>query len=121
MTWDVSYAFALSQVRIQTANPFTIDVAATLDATAYPLPDITENFHEVRTTLAYRVRDNVQVGVRYLFEPRALSDFTTDIFFSPYIAGLEAPEDNLIRSLFLNAREGSYHGHAAAVFFRYTF
>lgn len=121
LTWEVAYAFALSRVQIDTTNPFPLDTAALLNATAFPLPNITENFHEVRTTVGYRVRDNVQVGVRYLLEPRALSDFTTDILLTPYIAGLEAPEDDLIRFLFLNARESSFHGHAAAIFLRYTF
>ena len=121
LNWNVSYASALSQIAIDTVNPFIIDVQATLNATAFPLPDIKENFHEVRTTVRYRLRDNVEVGARYLFEPRSLSDFTTDIFETPYIAGLEAPEDNLNRYLFTNSRQSSYHGHAAAVFLRYTF
>ncbi|MEE8201830.1 MAG: MtrB/PioB family outer membrane beta-barrel protein [Candidatus Acidoferrales bacterium] len=121
LNWNVSYAFALSRVRIETFNPFTVDVASTLNATAFPFPDITENFHEVRTTLSYQVRENVDLGVRYLLEPRALDDFTTDIFLTPHIAGLAAPENNLNRWLFLNARQSSYHGHAAAIFLRYSF
>lgn len=94
---------------------------STLNATAFPLPNITENFHEVRTTLSYRVRENVDLGMRYLFEPRALDDFTTDVFPNGYLAGLAAPENNLNRWLFLDARQSSYHGHAAAIFLRYTF
>ena len=63
----------------------------------------------------------MEVGVRYLFEPRSLTDFTTDLFPSPYLAGLEAPENDLSRWLFLDARESSYHGHAAAIYLRYMF
>ena len=121
LNWNVSYAFALSEIQIDTRNPFTVDTESLLNATAFPLPNIEENFHEVRTNINYQVRNNVEVGVRYLFEPRSLTDFTTDLFPSPYLAGLEAPENNLSRWLFLDARESSYHGHAAAIYLRYTF
>lgn len=120
LNWEVSYAFALSRLAIDTANPYTVDVQATLNATAYPFSDITEDFHEVRTTLRYKLRDNVEVGARYLFEPRSLNDFTTDLM-TPYIDGFEAPENDLLRYIFLDARESSYHGHAAAIFLRYSF
>ena len=121
LNWNVSYAFALSEIQIDTTNPFTVDVEATTSATAYPLPDIEENFHEVRTTISYQMRPNVQVGVRYLFEPRSLTDFTTDQFGTGYIAATAAPENNLSRYLFINARDSSYHAHAAAFFLKYSF
>ena len=121
LNWNLSYAFALSRIAYTTFNPFTVDVQATLNATAFALPHIRENFHEIRSALRYLIRKNVEVGLRYLLEPRALADFTTDLFLAPYIAGLEAPENNLNRYLFINARQSSYHGHAAAIFLRYSF
>ena len=98
-----------------------MDTQALLDATAFPLPDIKMRFHEARTNLAYRVRPNVQVGVRYSFEPRSFADFTTDIMGTGYIALAAAPESQMPRRIFLNARDSSYHGHIAAVFVRYSF
>jgi len=120
LTWNLTYAFAFSRLRTGTRNPFPIQTQATLDATAFPWPNSEEKFHEVRTTLSYRIRENVEAGVRYLFEPRSLQDFMWDIVF-PYIFGFEAPESTALRWLLLDARDSSYHGHAAAVFLRYTF
>lgn len=48
-------------------------------------------------------------------------DSTTDILNTSYIAGVAAPETNLSRYLFMDARQGTYHGNTAAVFVRYIF
>lgn len=121
LSWDTDYTFSGSRVQISTFNPLTITADNVLNAQAFPFPEIEDNLHEFRTTVSYRFRPNVQLGVRYLFEPRSLQDFTWDIL-SPYVRGREAqPENDLRRYLFLDARDGDYHGHAAAIFLRYTF
>ncbi len=120
LNWNVAYGFALSRVFIQTFNPFPVEVQSTLVATAFPFPAITENYQDIRTVLGYKVRPNIELGVRYLLEPRILHDFTTDIM-QPYMFGQLAPENDATRYLFLDARDASYHAHVASVFLTYTF
>jgi MtrB/PioB family decaheme-associated outer membrane protein len=121
LKWNMAYAFALSQLEIKTTNPYPVDTQASTSATAFPLPDIRTRFHEVRTNLAFQLRPNVEVGLRYSYEPRFVADFTTDLMETGYIAPSAAPESQMPRRLFLNARDSSYRGHIGSVFIRYLF
>lgn len=117
--WNVSCSFAFS--RLGTTNPSPADTQATTGATRFPLPDIKTRFHDARTNLAYQARPNVQVVVRHSFEPRSVTEFTTNLMGTGYIALAAAAESQRPRRLFLKASDSSYHGHIAAVFLRYSF
>lgn len=120
LNWNVAYGFALSRNLISTFNPFPVQTQSTLDAAAFPFPAITENYQDLRTIVSYRIRPGIELGARYLLEPRILHDFITDPM-QPYMFGLLAPENDATRFLFLDSRDASYHGHLVSAFLRYTF
>ncbi len=120
LSYDFSYGFALSKTNINTANPIGFDPDARLNAPAFSFPEIKDRFHELRAALQFKLRENLALGLTYIFEPYRLNDFMTDIL-DPWIPDRLAPENDARRYLFLNARDGNYTGHVASVTLRYTF
>ncbi|MBI1982677.1 MAG: MtrB/PioB family outer membrane beta-barrel protein, partial [Acidobacteria bacterium] len=118
--YDFSYGFALSNNAIHTANPFTFEPGVANSAQAYPFPEIKDRFHELRLATEIKLRENLALGLTYLFEPYRLDDFMWDIM-DPWIPDRVAPENNANRYLFLNARDSNYSGHVGSVTLRYTF
>lgn len=120
LAYDFSYGFAVSKNDIRTANPFGFQPGATLNAQAFPFPRIKDRFNELRAALQFKLRENLALGLTYLFEPYRLNDFMTDIL-DPWIPDRLAPENDAGRYLFLNARDGNHSGHVASVTLRYSF
>jgi len=129
--FSASYDFSLADQRINTLNPRTILANAANDAQAFPAceassvagcwPDLKSRFHEFRVETSYRFRPNMEAGVRYLFEPYRLSDFSWDVM-RPYMFGFEDTNTNdTRRSLFLDSRYGSTNAHLVGVYLRYSF
>ena len=120
LNYDFSYGVALSNNFISTANPFTFEPAVANSAQAYPFPQVKDRFNELRLATEIKLRENLTLGVTYLFEPYRLNDFMWDIL-DPWIPDRVAPEDFASRYLFLNAHDGNYTAHVASVTLRYTF
>jgi MtrB/PioB family decaheme-associated outer membrane protein len=120
VTYDVSYGFALSKNFIATSNPFTFEPGVANSAQAYPWPEITDRFQELRLASDIKLRENLTLVLSYMFQPYRLDDFMWDIM-DPWIADSIAPENFAQRFLFLNARDSDYRGHVASVTLRYSF
>lgn len=128
--FSASYDFSLARQRIDTQNPRTVLPNAVNDAFAFRAceatqvagcwPDLKNRFHEFRLETSYRFRPNLEGGIRYLFEPYRLSDFAWDIM-RPYMFGLEAPENDTRRSLYLNSRYSDTNAHLLGLYLRYNF
>lgn len=75
---------------------------------------------QLRPSFDAHVRENLTLGVAYLFDPYRLDDFMWDIM-DPWIPDRLTVENFADRYLFLNARDSNYTGHVASVTLRYTF
>lgn len=119
-SYDLSYSFALSNNDITTANPRVFEPDVANDAQANPFPEIKDQFHELRLATEIKLRENLTLGLTYMFEPYRLNDFMWDVL-DPWIPDRIAPENFADRYLFLNAKDGNYSAHVASVTMRYTF
>lgn len=120
---NANYDFSSARQKYTTFNPdpASIPAAMTLDATAHPWPDTEATFGEIRLDSSYRVRPNMEIGARYLFQPYRLDDFAWDVM-QPYMFGLaSAPDNNAFGSLHLNSRYGDSNAHMVGLYVRYTF
>jgi hypothetical protein len=120
LRFDVSYDLSFAQQMIRTFNPRAPRPESFTDASAWPFPDVKNRFHEFRVDASYRMRPELQLGTRYLFEPYRLDDYALDIM-QPYMLGFEAPENDTRRSIYLNSRHASSDAHLFGVYIRYTF
>jgi MtrB/PioB family decaheme-associated outer membrane protein len=111
--FDLAYDFADLTGEILTRNPTTIDPTAALSAQAFPFPDTESRLHEVSATTRYRLSENTDIGLRYLFSSYRLDDFQWNDL-SPYLVG--ASQDDSTRYLLLDATFDDYDAHVAELF-----
>ena len=122
---DISYGLGFARDRTHTANPFTILANSLLTAGAYNYPDVINRQQEANISVTHQLREGLDVGVSYRFEPYRLNDYYTDNL-QPY-AGPKLVTDGgrasvpVPRQLFLDARFTSMHANVATVFLRYSF
>lgn len=122
---DLSYVLSYAGDKTHTVNPFTILPISLRTAGAYNYPDVVNWQQEVNFTVTRRLRENLDLGFSYLFEPYRLDDYYTNNL-QPY-AGPRLVTDGgaasvpVARQLFLDARFTSYHANVATVFLRYKF
>jgi len=132
--FSVNYDFSLANERISTINP--VVPLNPLDATGRPFPDIKSQFHEVFVDTSYAFRHNWKAGVRYIFSPYRLQDFTTDNIapymptqsatavpgtIDPQILFTPAGTSGSLKFLLLNSKYASADAHMMGVYIRYTF
>jgi MtrB/PioB family decaheme-associated outer membrane protein len=120
VTLDLSYASTLARTLITTANPVTPLANSLFNATAFAFPKLKNQFHEVRADASYQLRSNLALGLRYLYEPYRLSDFSWDPL-SPYPLDELAPENSGPRFLLLDSRYTNYSANLISVYLRVTY
>lgn len=118
--YQLSYAVSLARMSINTVNPNDIVPTDTLNAKAYPFPDVKNQFHEFRLNTSYAVHPKVRLGIYYLLEPYRLNDFARDVV-SPYSPASLAPEIDARRFQFYDVGMSNYTGNMVAVYLRYSF
>ncbi|MGQ0762099.1 MAG: MtrB/PioB family decaheme-associated outer membrane protein [Acidobacteriota bacterium] len=117
---DANYALSLSNDRITTANTSAVVAAAALNATAFPWPDATSNYHELSVDTNYQLKDNLALGFRYIFEPYRLDDFQWN-GLNAYPFERLTPEQQFptTRPLLLDSRYSSHNAHVFSVYLRF--
>ncbi len=121
--FDFSYGFGFAKDRTNTVNPFPILANSPRTAGVLPYPDVINRQQEVNLSLTHRLREGLDVGLSYRFEPYRLNDYYTD-GLQPYSAKQLADGSfgaNTPRQLFLDARFTTMHANVATVFLRYSF
>ncbi|MDQ3819670.1 MAG: MtrB/PioB family outer membrane beta-barrel protein, partial [Acidobacteriota bacterium] len=116
--FDLEYALSFARDRITTANPFPVRADSILHAGANPYPDTVVRRHDVNIVITRRIREDLEVGVRYWYEPYTQDDFSYNVL-SPYVHGQLTSDTP--KYLFQDARYGSYHANVASVFLRFRF
>ena len=103
---------------ISTFNPYLVRADSILHAGANPYPDTVIRRQDVNLAVSRRIREGLEIGMRYWYEPYMQDDFSFNTL-QPYVHGpitSDAP-----KYLFQDARYGSYHANVATVFLRYSF
>jgi hypothetical protein len=122
---DISYGLGFSRDITHTANPFPILAISLRTAGAYDYPDVINWQQEANISVTRKLREGLDLGVSYRFEPYRLNDYYTNSL-QPYAgptlstAGGQASVP-VPRQLFLDARFTSMHANVATVFLRYSF
>lgn len=116
--FDLEYAFSFARDKITTINPFPVRADSVLHAGANPYPDTVVRRHDLNLSIARKINERLDVGVRYWYEPYFQDDFSFNNQ-QPYMHGL-LPSDTP-KYLFQDARYGTYHANVGTVFVRYTF
>ena len=123
---DISYGGGFGRDITHTTNPFPPILAnSPLTAGAYNYPDVINWQQEVNISLTHKLREGLDLGFTYKFEPYRLDDYYTNNI-QPY-AGPTLITDGghasvpVPRQLFLDARFTSMHANVATVFLRYSF
>lgn len=121
--FDLSYVLAFSRDRTNTANPFPILAISLRTAGAVNYPDVINRQQEANFTVTHKLREDLDLGFSYRYEPYRLSDYYTN--------GLQQYTDKQLadgnlpvptpRQLFLDARFTSMHANVATIFLRYSF
>jgi len=122
-TLDISYVMAFARDRTRTANPFTILPISLRTANAVNYPDVINRQQEVNITLTHKLRQDVDLGFSYRYEPYRLSDYYTNglqQYTEKQLADGNLPVPTA-RQLFLDARFTSFHANVATAFLRYSF
>ena len=120
---DFSYGFGFARDQTTTVNPFPILANSPRTAGAVPYPDVINRQQEVNLSLTHRLREGLDLGFSYRFEPYRLSDYYTSGLqsYSPKQLSDGSFGANTPRQLFLDARFTSYHANVGTVFLRYSF
>jgi hypothetical protein len=122
---DISYGLGFARDITHTTNPFTILANSPITAGAYNYPDVINWQQEFNISLTHKLREGLDIGASYKFEPYRLDDYYTNniqAYNGPTLitdggrATVPVP-----RQLFLDARFTSYHANVATVFLRYSF
>ena len=96
-----------------------------ITAGAYNYPDVINWQQEVNISLTHKLREGLDIGASYKFEPYRLDDYYTNniqAYNGPTLitdggrATVPVP-----RQLFLDARFTTRHANVATVFLRYSF
>ena len=116
--FDLEYALSFTRDRITTANPFPIRADSILHAGASDYPDTVVRRHDVNVVLTRRIKEGLEIGGRYWYEPYNQNDFSYNNM-APYVHGQLTSDTP--KYLFEDARYGTYHANVASVFVRYTF
>jgi MtrB/PioB family decaheme-associated outer membrane protein len=122
---DISYGLGFARDITHTTNPFPILANSPITAGAYNYPDVINWQQEFNISLTHKLREGLDVGASYRFEPYRLDDYYTNNI-QPY-AGPTLITDGghasvpVPRQLFLDARFTSMHANVATVFLRYSF
>lgn len=122
---NVSYALSFVREITHTVNPFPILPISLRTAGAYNYPDVINREQEVNISFTQRLREGLDLGFNYRYEPYRLDDYYTNNL-QPYagptlITAGGAARTPVPRYLFLDARFTSYHANVATVFLRYSF
>jgi hypothetical protein len=117
-TFDIAYAFSYARDRISTFNPFTVRADSVLHAGANPYPDTKVRRQDVNILISRRIKENLEIGGRYWYEPYTQDDFSYNVL-APYVHGNLTSDTP--KYMFQDARYGSYHANVASVFVRYSF
>ena len=119
---DLSYGLGFARDRTHTVNPFPILANSPLQAGAYNYPDVINWQQELSVTLSHKIKEGLDIGATYRFEPYRLDDYYLNNL-QPYAgptlstAGGRATAP-VPRQLFLDARFATSHANAATVFLR---
>jgi len=116
--FDLEYGLSFARDRISTGNPFPVRADSILHAGANPYPDTVVRRQDVNIVIARRVRENLDIGARYWYEPYTQDDFSYNVL-APYAHG--SLTSDTPKYLFQDARYGSYHANVTTVFVRYSF
>jgi len=122
---DISYGLGFARDRTHTVNPFPILANSPLQAGAYNYPDVINWQQELNVTLSHKIKESLDIGATYRFEPYRLDDYYLNNL-QPYAgptlstAGGRATAP-VPRQLFLDARFATSHANAATIFVRYSF
>lgn len=116
--FDLSYALSFTRDRINTVNPFQVRADSILHAGASPYPDTVVRRQDINIAISRRIRQDIDVGARYWYEPYMQNDFSFNVL-SPYTHGQLTSDTP--KYLFQDARYGTYHSNVATVFVRWSF
>ena len=116
--FDLSYALSFARDRITTTNPFAVRADSILHAGGNPYPDTLVRRHDLNIAVTRKIREDLEVGARYWYEPYSQNDFSYNLM-APYVHGLLTSDTP--KYLFEDARYGSYHTNVGTVFVRYRF
>lgn len=117
---NLQYGFSFADQHITTANPFVPKADSILNASPSKWPDVISHFHELYTDVNYQLTERVALGVRYLYEPYRLKDYSWDNL-QPYMFEQFSEENDGRRYLLLDSRYSSYSAHAVGIYVRVTF
>jgi MtrB/PioB family decaheme-associated outer membrane protein len=120
---DVSGGVGFARDKTNTVNPFIILANSPHTAGAVNYPDVINWQQEFNVSITHRLRERLDLGVRYRFEPFRLDDYyTTNLQpYSPTQLADGGLPVNTPRQVLLDARFTSYHANVATVFLRYSF
>jgi MtrB/PioB family decaheme-associated outer membrane protein len=120
---NASYGLGFARDRTDTFNPFPILSVSPRTAGAIDYPDVVARQQEANVTVTHKLRDGMELGFAYRFQPYRLDDYYTNNL-QPYSFKQPAATDVSVftpRYLFLDARFTTYHAHSATFFMRFTF
>jgi len=122
---DISYGLGFARDITHTTNPFPILANSPRAAGAYNYPDVINWQQEVNISLTHKLREGLDIGASYRFEPYRLDDYYTNNI-QPYagptlITDGGAASVPVPRQLFLDARFTTMHANVATFFVRYSF